>query len=387
MQPAARYSAAIEVLDVIRSGQPPEKALTHWARGHRFAGSKDRAAIRDIVFDVLRNRRSAEVAGGGHDGRSVVLGLLRLSDIPVTSVFGAGGHAPAMLTPAEEIAGGVPTGEDKLNLPSELIPMWRSDLGSKAETTALALQQRAPITLRITSGRVTVAQAIAALADDEIVAEPDDQVPTALRVVKNERRLRNSSAYEQGLVDLQDASSQRAVAALSLTGKDRVLDYCAGGGGKALAIADMHLCQVTAHDINPARTADIIPRARRAGLTVDVVSTEALASMEGFDLVFCDAPCSGSGTWRRNPQEKWDFSLEKLFSYNRLQADAIAGAVACLRPGGTLVYATCSVFSVENEGAIADLVASGRFSLDQSELLLPDARGDGFYWAHLTQIQ
>lgn len=386
MQPAARYSAAIGILDEILAGQPAEKALAGWARAHRFAGSKDRAAIRDIVFDVLRVKRSASVAGGGTSGRLLVLGALRLSQIDPTTVFGAGGHAPDALNDTERTGGDSPEGDDLLNLPQDLIPIWRDSLGAQAKAVALSLQSRAPVCLRVNLTRGAVDQAREVLAQDGIEVRSVDGVPTALIVTQNPRRINGSKALGQGLIEVQDTASQEAVAALKLTPETRVLDYCAGGGGKALAIADMYRCSVTAHDVNPARTKDIAPRAARAGLQIDVIETEELQHHPHFDLVFCDAPCSGAGTWRRTPAAKWAMTQEKLQSYQALQSDAVGVAAAMVRLGGRLVYATCSVLRPENEDAIADLVASGAFRLEAQKLRLPDALGDGFYWAHLTRV-
>lgn len=384
MQVAARYSAAIEVLDTILQGTSAERALSGWARSHRFAGSKDRAAIRDIVFDVLRHRRSAQVAGGGLSGRQLVLGLLRQFDHDLDLVFGAGGHAPAPLTDEERTAGHAPQGDDVLNLPAGLIDQWKVDLGPDAATAAAAQLTRAPTCLRISTRRTTLSDAIAALARDDIDAAAVSGSSTALHVTRNPQRLRAAHAYVDGLVEIQDVSSQQAVERLALRAGDRILDYCAGGGGKALAIADMHDVSVVAHDVNAARTADIAPRAKRAGLQIEVANTAALSRFDRFDMVFCDAPCSGAGTWRRNPNSKWGLTSEKLQDFNILQAKVIADAAQFLRPGGTLIYATCSVFRSENEAIVDAFAAASGFDVRQSKLRLPDVDGDGFFWAELT---
>ena len=385
MQHAARYAAAIEILDEILGGVAAERSLTNWARGHRFAGSKDRAAIRDIVFDVLRNRRSCEVRGGAFTGRGLVLGLLREQDTAPETVFGAGGHAPDDLTPDEHTSGTVPSASDAMNIPHWLHPQWHADLRDDAAAVAQVQCSRAPVTVRMSTKRCDQAAAIARLASDDIEAIAVDGVSTALHLITNARRLKTSQAYLDGWVDLQDASSQRAVAALRCDATSRVLDYCAGGGGKALAIADIHGCAVTAHDVDPARTADIAPRAARAGLSIDVALTEQLSQLALFDVVFCDAPCSGSGTWRRTPQSKWNFSADKLSEYNALQRDALSRAAQYVAPNGTLVYATCSVLNAENEAIVETFCAQTDFAITSSQRLLPDAAGDGFYWASLTR--
>lgn len=386
MQHAARYSAAIEVLDVIQSGEVVERALTGWARTHRFAGSKDRAAIRDIVFGVLRQRRMSEVLGGGIKGRNLVIGMLRIEGTDLGAVFGAGGYAPDELSPDEIELAGEPSAADRLNLPSELHDIWHADLGEAAVPVAKLLANRAPLTLRITTKRTTQAKAIEALALDGIVAVASDTCESALLVTQNERRVKTCSAFTEGLVDVQDLSSQEAVHALRVSPSARVLDYCAGGGGKALAIADIYGCSVTAHDVNVGRTVDIPVRAARAGTMIDVVATGALGTTQPFDLVFCDAPCSGAGTWRRNPAAKWELTEAKLREFNALQLTVLSDAARFVKPGGRLVYATCSIFQAENLDVVHGFTAVNPFHIKDSNMRLPDEFGDGFFWASLTKV-
>ena len=386
MTPAARYAAAIDVLDQINAGEPAEKALTGWGRANRFAGSKDRAAVRDHVFDVLRQKRSLAALGGGTSGRTLVLGLLRRQQINPNDVFGAGGYAPTALTADEVAAGDVAHGAAALDLPDWLWPQWLADLGEDAEAVAHVLQQRGPVTLRVNLRRGTRDAAIVALAADGVTAVPMNEVKTALQVTENPRRLRNSGVFTDGLVELQDVASQAAITALEIAPDARVLDYCAGGGGKALAIADMHGARVSAHDISVARMGDIPVRAGRAGVRVEVIAPNELAPSARFGCVVCDAPCSGSGTWRRAPEAKWAISSAKMQEYKALQQKVIAKSSAFVGPSGTLFYATCSVLACENEGIVdAFLDAHTDFRLLRSNWRLPDADGDGFYFAILQR--
>ena len=387
MTPSARFAAAIDVLQHITNRLSAEKALTHWSRANRYAGSKDRAAVRDHVFDVLRQRRSLAHLGGGDTPRALVLGLLRQQKIDPETVFGAGGYSPSALSSQElDTSLDPPNTAAQLDLPDWLWPVWHADLGDQARQAAVQLQSRAPISLRVNLRRGTRAAAIDALAADGIVTIPSDEVKTGLQVIENERRLRLSSSFCNGLVELQDIASQRAVAGLGLCSGSRVLDYCAGGGGKALALADMHDVKVFAHDIASARTVDILPRAARAKIPMTVLTTEMLASHGPFDMVFCDAPCSGSGTWRRTPEAKWAFTSEKMNDFNKLQGSVLADASGFVGPGGLLVYATCSVLSAENEDVVDRFLAQNAgWRCVSRNLRVPDSSGDGFYYCVLQR--
>ena len=385
MTPAARYASAIAVLDDVLAGSSAEKCLTSWARANRYAGSKDRAAVRDHVFDVLRRKRSLAALGGGMSGRSLILGLLRHQGIDHKEIFGVGGYAPHALT-VEELGGGDATVAPAVanDLPDWLWPMWEADLGDRAVRSAQALQDRGPVTLRVNLRRGTCEAAIAKLQEDGIISIPIGNLKTALQVIENERRIHLSNAFLDGLVDLQDLASQEAIAVLDLSPDARVLDYCAGGGGKALAIADMYGCSVTAHDISVARMTDIPLRAARAKVEIVALNTDALGDVEPFDVVFVDAPCSGSGTWRRAPEAKWSISSEKLCDYSKLQREVLENAAAMMRPNGRIIYATCSVLKAENSRVV------GRFVKDFPEWKLvsdhqrhPDQFGDGFYYADI----
>ena len=388
MTPAARVAAAIQVLDQIVDGAPAERALTNWARSNRFAGSGDRAAIRDHVYDVLRARRSLAVRGGGNGGRALVLGLLRRDGIDPASVFGAGGHAPAALTPEEAAAPIIdPTPAEAADLPDWLWPLWQEAFGDDAMTVAQAMQNRAALHLRVNLSRITRDAAQERLAGDGIATVPHPAVDTGLIVLDNPRRVAGSATFTEGRVEVQDAASQIAVAALPLRPGLRILDYCAGGGGKALAIADRLQAPVWAHDVDAGRMTDIPARAVRAGVTIHTCPTQRLASLAPFDLVFCDAPCSGSGTWRRTPDAKWRLTPGGLAQLNAVQADVLdRGAALCDRDG-RLVYATCSVLRCENDAIVADFMARHPGWAIESVLRLQPARdNDGFYMAVLKAV-
>ena len=378
MTPGARIAAAIAILDQIGSGLAAEQALTRWARASRFAGAKDRAAIRDHVFDVLRQRLSL----GNGDGRALMVQLALRSGWDVAALFSGDGHAPAPVTETERNTTLALTDAARVDVPEWLWPIWQRSLGPDATETARAQQARADVFLRVNLRRGTIKDAQDALMADDIATMPVARCETALRVTENARRLKTSTAFTSGLVELQDTASQLAMARLDLSQCNRILDYCAGGGGKSLALADRTQAEIVAHDIDPARTADIAPRAKRAGAKVKVCTTQQLTGQGRFDLVLCDAPCSGSGTWRRAPEAKWRLTLETLESYAAKQLSVLQSAESFVAKDGHLAYATCSVLDVENDGAIAAfLQASPQWELISRWQRVPDSDGDGFYLA------
>ncbi|MDB2369210.1 RsmB/NOP family class I SAM-dependent RNA methyltransferase [Octadecabacter sp.] len=387
MLPAARVAAAIEVLDLILDGATPEKALTGWGRTHRFAGSKDRAAIRDHVFDALRCRASYSWIGGAGTGRGIMLGAMRAAGLE-TDVFTGEGHAPAPVAEAEKglDINGAPR-DVRVDMPEWLLPHFDGALKEQADAVLAQLQTRAGVFLRVNISKGTRAAAQSALAAEEIRCTPVRNINTALQVTENERRVAQSDAYLSGLVELQDPSSQKAIELLAIEPGMRVLDLCAGGGGKALAMAAMG-AQVTAHDIDPRRMIDLGPRADRAGVEITTLSMAQLEDVHPFDLVLCDAPCTGSGTWRRTPAAKWALTDDRLTELTEMQDDVLDAAVPLVRSGGVLAYATCSVFEIENEARIQRFAARfSCFSMTSSHRMIPDDNGDGFYMSTMTRAE
>jgi len=378
MTPAARLQAAIEILDQVLEGMAAEQALTGWARRSRFAGSKDRAAVRDHVFDALRNRNSFADLGGSLTGRGLILGALRSSETNPDSLFTGDGYAPPQLTADERshVAGG----QDIVNLPDWLWTVFQSDLGDQAAEVENRLRQRAPVFLRVNLGKTTPENAIGLLAREGIEVKPHSSAETALIVEKGDRRIRTSAVFRDGLVELQDGASQAVAACLPLRDGQKVLDYCAGGGGKALAMAACADLQVTAHDIAAARMRDIPERARRAGVQIRTATTQAVQQSGPYDLVLCDAPCSGSGSWRRAPEAKWSLTPGRLEELTRIQSDILTQVTGLVRPGGILAYATCSVLAAENTAQADGFRQKNRdwTLLKQQQWLLQNST-DGFF--------
>ncbi len=376
MTPSARLSAAIGILDRVLVGEPTERALTNWGRASRFAGSGDRAAVRDLVYDALRRRSSAAALGGGLTGRGLILGLMR--EAGQEALFSGEGHAPAI--PGPKDAGREPDEAEKLDLPEWLVPELREGLGADFSAVASALRSRAPVFLRANLAKTDLSQAQVSLADEGITTQPHHLAKTALEVVDNARKVQTSQAYRTGLVELQDASSQAVVEALPLWDGMKVLDHCAGGGGKSLAMAARARLRLTAHDANPKRMMDLPERARRAG--IDVVLSERPEADAPYDLVLVDAPCSGSGSWRRDPEAKWRLTPAALTQVQATQAAILDRVAPMVGQAGWLAYATCSLLRRENRGQVdAFVTRNPGWRLHRDHVFTPLQGGDGFYVA------
>ncbi len=369
-------------MDRIAGGETADRALAGWARGSRFAGSKDRAAVRDLVFSALRRRRSAAAMGGAETGRGLLLGLMRQDGVDPGTLFDGQGYAPAPVG-ADEF------GRDWQALgPGEQadVPDWIYDKvgAARRDSVWAALRERAPVFLRVNRRKGGPADAIRPLAEDGVEAVPHPDVANALEVTGNARRLRQAAAYLDGRVELQDAASQALSDLVPIAEGARVLDLCAGGGGKTLAMAARVEASFFAHDAEPRRMVDLPERARRAGVEVTVLPDPAGM----FETVLCDVPCSGSGAWRRNPESKWTLTPERLEELKVIQSEILERAAGLVAPGGALAYATCSLFPEENESQItAFLSRRPGFVLRQEHHFEPSATGDGFYLAILGEAE
>ncbi|MBD3765973.1 MAG: RsmB/NOP family class I SAM-dependent RNA methyltransferase, partial [Rhodobacterales bacterium] len=297
-------------------------------------------------------------------------------------LFTGQGHAPA--PPLAQETGAVPQGLAALDCPDWLAPALQDALGDDFAPVLTLLRQRAPVFLRVNLRRATRAEAQAALTAEGIATRPHPLADTALEVLENPRRIRDSQAFLQGLVELQDAASQALVAALPLRDGMRVLDYCAGGGGKALAMGARAGLRLDAHDADRRRMADLPARAARAGLRVRQLATADLPARGPWDLVLADAPCSGSGSWRRSPEGKWALTPARLDQLCRTQAQVLDAAARLVAPGGVLAYATCSLLQAENDDRIAAFLArSPGFAPLTRRVWTPLDGGDGFFLATL----
>ena len=391
MTPSARIAAAIEILDRHLAGSAAEQALTSWARSHRFAGSGDRAAIRDHVFEALRCLRSFAALGGAADrptGRALMIGALRDAGISPETLFTGEGHAPASLTASEASPPPIDLPQNvALDCPDWLAPLLEDSLGDDFARVMRLMRQRAPVTLRVNLARTTLAKTQSALADEGISALPHPLAETALHVTENPQKLRNSPLYLDGRIELQDAASQAVVAMLPLECAARVLDYCAGGGGKTLAMAARAPARYVAHDIAPQRMRDLPERARRAGIHVDLADAARVASLSPYDLVLLDVPCSGSGSWRRAPEAKWALTPARLAELQKIQGQILDETHALVARGGVLAYVTCSMLRAENGDQVAAfLQRTPGWHCTVQRSFTPLDGGDGFFCALLTRV-
>ena len=277
-------------------------------------------------------------------------------------------------------AGGVPAAEatNMHDLPEWLWPEWQASLNDDALSVAHQMRSRAPIWLRVNPRKTDTLTIRNQLAQEGIETETTAFSATALRVIEGERRVSGSQAYQQGKIELQDLSPQLACEMLPLSQGMRVLDYCAGGGGKSLALAARADIEVTAHDIAPDRMKDLPARAGRAGVKIEIAPPAAMDRQ--YDLVVADVPCSGTGTWRRTPDAKWRLKFDDLEGLIETQAQILRETAPLVRVGGHLAYMTCSVLERENEQQANDfLLHHSDFSEIARERWLAPHGSDGFF--------
>ena len=204
-------------------------------------------------------------------------------------------------------------------------------------------------------------------------------------VKKGHRKIKNSEAYISGLVELQDASSQASVLQISDDQNGPILDFCAGGGGKSLALNAYLNQPIFAFDVNFRRMKDLPKRARRSDADIRIIKSEDLKSSY-YGLVFCDAPCSGSGTWRRDPEGKWSLTLKDYEKLLSLQENILTTAAKLVKSNGILLYATCSILEDENQAQIKKfLLNSNEWLFQDEKLFIPNELGDGFYFSILKK--
>ncbi len=371
MRDGGKIEAAIEVLsDVLTRYQPVKAAMRDWGKRARYAGAQDRAYVSGLVLDTLRRRNSLAHAMGSDTPRALILAGLRYAwdwDLKQVEKALKDPHAPSALTSDERanllLAPDV-TAEAHIqgDYPEWLAPHMRRVFGDETVIEASAMTRRAPVDLRINTLKTSPEKAGQALRT--VQATPSDLLVSAYHIPAPEPARRAQSllsipAYSKGWVEVQDAGSQIAAAAANIQPGEQVLDYCAGGGGKTLAMAaaSQGEGQIYAYDIDGRRLSALIPRLQRSGAcNVQLChpqEPEALEALKGhMDVVFVDAPCSGTGTWRRKPDSKWRLTPKALAKRLEQQSDILRAAADYVKPGGRMVYATCSFLIEEDEDRI-----------------------------------
>ena len=369
MTPGARLQAAIELLDAIDTdGRPPDRLMAAYTRSRRYMGGGDRAAVRERVYGVMRRRARLDwwlrqaAPGLPVDGRRRVIADLALTDRAeapaLASLFDGGQYRAAPLESDETALFAALTGKalDDTAQPESVRAeapevLW-PELSALGVAELQALNRPATVDLRVYALKATRDEAIAALAADGIAAHPTGLSPLGLRLDKP-AALDQVKSFRAGLIEVQDEASQ--VAALLTDAKPGmiVVDFCAGAGGKTLALAAAMANQgrILACDIAPERLERMAPRIARAGITI-VETRASNAVSETADRVLVDAPCSGSGTWRRDPAAKWRLTRERLAELVEIQAAILAQAAPLVRPGGRLIYAVCSLIEAEGSAQV-----------------------------------
>jgi len=379
MRDGGRLAAAIEVLGNIDAHHKPARlALKAWGEASRHAGAKDRAWVSGLVLDGLRRRRSLERRIGQAGPRAVALAALRYDwDWPIERIAEAAGeepHGPGALSEDETSGLAAPHALDDAapdvrgDYPDWLEPHLTRAFGEGRSAELAALSRRAPVDLRVNSLKTDVVRAQKVLEPLGVAAA--GLMAGALRApapaaADRAAPVEAAPEFERGWFEVQDLGSQVAAAAAGQIKGRQVLDLCAGGGGKTLALAAAmgNSGQLYAYDADARRLTDTVRRSQRAGVRNLQVRTplrnDALAGLDGrMDVVFVDAPCTGSGTWRRHPDAKWRLRPAQLERRQQEQDAVLAEAAAYVKPGGRMVYVTCSLLMEENEDRIADFLAA-----------------------------
>lgn len=371
MKDGGRLAAAIEVLDDIENRhRPAQMALRDWGTQHRFAGSGDRMAIGNLVFDVLRHKASLSARLGTSDTRLLVLAVYMFSWDhglgKLDEILGSDRHSPAVLTDEERaklegLASAAISDQAASDVPEWIWPLFLEVFGEDAVTEGQGLAARAPVDLRANLLKSDRAKLLEKLS--HVQPQATEIAETGMRILPKPGSLRMphvqaEEGYRKGWFELQDEASQIVSVLSGAKPGLQVLDYCAGGGGKTLAMAGQmqNKGQIYAFDADRLRLAPIHERLQRAGArniqVRDPASTD-LADLEGaMDLVFVDAPCTGTGVWRRRPDSKWRLTEKALQDRIEDQRNVLQRAAAYVKPGGRLVYVTCSILSTENDKQI-----------------------------------
>ncbi|WGM48251.1 Ribosomal RNA small subunit methyltransferase B [Brevundimonas sp. NIBR10] len=409
MTPAARLAAAASVLDSIAQGrQPAEAVLKAWGTANRYAGSKDRRAIADQVYKVLRARgRLVWAMGGREDGRALVIGALSLIDgltiEEIEALHSGDGYGPKPLSKQERsrisLTGDEVPGWIAAGLPEFVMEDFKSSFGDRwAEEAAGLMLPRAPIDLRVNAAKATVAEVEAELREAGLNPARTPWSAWGLRLsAEPPPNVQALAAFKDGRIEIQDEGSQIVCALAVAQPGMTVVDYCAGGGGKTLGLA-MGMAgegsdrrpvepaepekvwtptgwveapkgsratptpvgidgRLIACDVVQKRLDNIKPRLQRAGVSAELLQLGPNGGgvedlVEQADVVFVDAPCTGTGTWRRKPEDAWRLKPEDVARMHTLQMAIVARAAKLVKPGGRLVYVTCSMLRQENEATM-----------------------------------
>ena len=376
MQPGARLKAAEEILeDILNRHRPAALALADWGKAHRFAGSGDRNAIGGVVYDALRRRASIAWALGSDAPRALAIGAATsaLGLAPETIALACSGapHALEPLTETETagLSRSLADAPDNIraDVPEWLWPSFVASFGENAVMEGQKLAERAPADLRINTLKATREKVLKALAEfkagETALSPVGVRVPAPVGTARTPN-LQSEAAFQAGWFEVQDEGSQLVSMLAGSEPRLQVLDLCAGAGGKTLALAAnmQNTGQIYAYDEDRQRLKPIFERVKRAGVrNVQVLrggDHKALSALgPRFDLVLVDAPCTGTGVWRRRPEAKWKLRPQSLEQRQAEQLAVLNTARSLVKPGGRIVYVTCSLLPEENGGRVAAFLA------------------------------
>jgi 16S rRNA (cytosine967-C5)-methyltransferase len=372
MTPSARVQAAIDLLDLIIAaarddGPAADTLIARYFKERRYAGSKDRRAVRDLVYRAIRAYGESPASG-----RAAMVGLAR-EDAELAALFDGSPHGPGPIGTKDQVP-------ERTMLPRWILPELAALLDDPEQS---ALLDRAPLHIRVNP--------LKASAETVLARWPDAcPIPATSRGMElpSGTDVESDRLAREGALEIQDAGSQIIAQACAAQPGMTVLDLCAGGGGKTLALAADMAGQgrLIAADTVRDRLARLTPRAERAGVA-DMIETllldpgkEAvrLAPLEGqCDIVLIDAPCSGTGTWRRNPEARWRLTSARLERIVALQARLLQLAAPLVRPGGRLVYAVCSLLDREGRAQVEQFIRSDPLWVGRSTIAAGRPWGDG----------
>lgn len=360
---------AAALAELLEFSSPADRTLARYFRAHRGLGHGDRGFVAETAFAVLRRKRSLEAAAGSAQPRALAIAAL-------ARVFGLSGRAlqrvleageQALVARARSLTSESLAPAERAELPDWLWTRLAAEQGEReAMRIAVGLLDAAPLDLRVNLARASREEALARLAAGGIEASPTPYSPAGIRL-KGKPPINRHPLFAQGLVEVQDEGSQLLVYLLAPRRAEMVADYCAGAGGKTLAIAMLMRAsgRVYAMDVSARRLAALAPRAARAGVTsihrlaLSGENDERARRLAGkMDRVLVDAPCSGFGTLRRNPDLKWRHDPGAVAEMAAKQRRILAAAARLVKPGGRVVYATCSILSEENEAVVEEFAAS-----------------------------
>lgn len=368
MHPNALLDLATELLrSVLRFEQPADAVVSAFFRQHRALGARERHTLAETVYTVLRKRLLyAHLAQSGSGALERRLAALAWQGSDTFLRGALGPHEQQWLAAAKAID--VATLPDKLrhNLPDWLAGLLRAQLGAEFEPLVAALEQPAPLDLRVNTFKTKREDLQCALAEAGVEAEPTPYSPWGLRVA-GKPALNKLDVFTRGEVEVQDEGSQLLALMLDAKRGEMVVDFCAGAGGKTLAIgaAMRNTGRLYAFDVSGHRLDALKPRLARSGLSnvhpaqIAHERDDRVKRLAGkIDRVLVDAPCSGLGTLRRNPDLKWRQTPKSVEELQAKQQAILASAARLVKPGGRLVYATCSLLEAENEAVVAAFEAA-----------------------------